>query len=220
MTPHDTRELATLFLELIPHMAREIGAGFRTSEMPLPPNQFILLRRLANAPMSQSDLADHLRVGASTVSATLDALEKRGWVKRERSETDRRVIHVAITAEGKALVDDAQESTLRRVEMMLGSVSDEDRAAMLNGLRAMRRMVISEAEAQLTEQLRKLREEGQLPPSMPPRDFFMPMPPFAHGHLPPPPPGFPPIPFDALPLIDPFDLPVPPPAAPDQDDVL
>ncbi len=54
--------------------------------------------------ITPSAIADRLGIRRASVTALLDWLEKRNWIAREQSSTDRRMVHVRITAEGRALV--------------------------------------------------------------------------------------------------------------------
>jgi len=55
--------------------------------------------------VTPSAIADRLGIRRASVTALLDWLEKRGWIAREQSARDRRMLHIRITTEGKALVD-------------------------------------------------------------------------------------------------------------------
>jgi MarR family transcriptional regulator for hemolysin len=59
----------------------------------------------AEAPLSQSELANQVGVEAATMVSTLDRLEKAGLVERVASETDRRVKHLKVTPAGQAIYD-------------------------------------------------------------------------------------------------------------------
>jgi DNA-binding MarR family transcriptional regulator len=49
-----------------------------------------------------SDLARRLGVSKPTVTVAVDALERKGYVRKVRSLEDKRVLHVMLTARGKA----------------------------------------------------------------------------------------------------------------------
>ena len=68
--------------------------------------QFRLIRILArDGAMSASRLAEAAAITPSSATQMLDALELRKLVKRTRSETDRRVVIVGLTAEGRRRSD-------------------------------------------------------------------------------------------------------------------
>lgn len=81
------RILSAMVKELEPH------------ELTLP--QYFLLRELyAEQGLTQRELSSRVGVLEPTIVATLDALEKRGLVVRERSTTDRRKVSVMLTGAG------------------------------------------------------------------------------------------------------------------------
>ena len=53
--------------------------------------------------LAAADLAREYGIDASAVTRLIDRLEKRGLITRLRSEADRRVVRLALTAEGHAL---------------------------------------------------------------------------------------------------------------------
>jgi DNA-binding MarR family transcriptional regulator len=59
-----------------------------------------LLRGVANTPLEVSRL---LGIDTGLMTRMLDKLENKGLLKRERSEEDRRVIHLILSAKGKAV---------------------------------------------------------------------------------------------------------------------
>lgn len=54
--------------------------------------------------LRMSDLASTLRYSPSRLAHAIASMERSGWVARSRSETDRRVQLVSLTAEGLALI--------------------------------------------------------------------------------------------------------------------
>lgn len=52
-------------------------------------------------------LSRHADLSAATTVTILDKLEGRGLVTRRRSETDRRIVHTALTDEGAAILANA-----------------------------------------------------------------------------------------------------------------
>jgi len=57
-----------------------------------------------NENLSLSDLSRRMYLHPSTMTGLMDRLEKKGYVKRNRDQVDRRVIYLQLTAEGKKLV--------------------------------------------------------------------------------------------------------------------
>lgn len=62
-----------------------------------------------NGEVNQKQLGQALDVSAPNLAVTLDRMVERGWVRRERSEADRRAQLVRLTAAGQALIRRARE---------------------------------------------------------------------------------------------------------------
>jgi MarR family transcriptional regulator for hemolysin len=88
---------------------------------------------------TQSELAQHMGIEAATLVRSVDHMEKEGMLKRCGSETDRRVKHLNLTAEGKIVVENirAYAADLRK-EMLGGLSPNEIKSALdvLNNIRA------------------------------------------------------------------------------------
>jgi len=69
----------------------------------------------AQAPLSQTELADQLGVEDATTVATLDRLVKVGLIVRKACEHDRRVKHVVLTAAGRELYDKVKAEALGKL---------------------------------------------------------------------------------------------------------
>jgi DNA-binding MarR family transcriptional regulator len=83
------------------------------------PGQARALRVLTGADgMRPSELADALRIAPRSATEVVDALEQRGWVRREPDPTDRRATRLVPTDDGRQLVeriDDVRREASQRV---------------------------------------------------------------------------------------------------------
>lgn len=85
-------------------------------------------------PTPVSELAAHMGVTVSTMSISLDRLERQGYVVRARAENDARVRHVRLTPAGERLRTAQKVLEPRLVRAMLGRLSPADRRLALRGL--------------------------------------------------------------------------------------
>ncbi len=70
--------------------------------------QVWMLHAIATMPeVTVSGLSRSLSIHVSTASNMLDKLDRAGWVERVRSDHDRRVVHLRLTAAGQSLLDSA-----------------------------------------------------------------------------------------------------------------
>jgi len=81
-----------------------------------------------------SDLAGHLGVVPTTASSVVDRLVERGFVSRERPETNRRSIALRMTSDGQhafALINAEEKQTMK---IMLDALPEEDRAQFVKSM--------------------------------------------------------------------------------------
>ena len=81
-----------------------------------------------DGPVPISALAERTGSANSTVSGIVDRLEKLGLARRQRSETDRRVIYVCATEKYNALRAKAATDVSGYFSSLLSGMSQEDRA--------------------------------------------------------------------------------------------
>jgi DNA-binding MarR family transcriptional regulator len=81
-----------------------------------------------------SDLARKMYLHPTTVVGILDRLEKRGLVFRTRSLEDRRVVDVALTEEGRRLVDHTPEVASNKITHGLESLNIPELTIIHHGL--------------------------------------------------------------------------------------
>jgi DNA-binding MarR family transcriptional regulator len=96
----------------------------------LTPSQHDLLAPLADgadAPLGLRELARAAGVSAPTATRMIDGLAARGLVTRERSPDDRRAVRIALTAEGRAALDERRARMLARRRALFDQLSPAER---------------------------------------------------------------------------------------------
>ena len=78
-----------------------------------------------------NDLSVYTVIEQSTLSRTLDALERQGLVRREQGVTDSRVRHVFLTEEGRAEFGRAWPFMHDEFETMFDGIEDAEYAALI-----------------------------------------------------------------------------------------
>ena len=72
-----------------------LAAKLRENEVPLTPEQFMLIDLLWNqGEMTQQQLADQLQKDKNSVTKLVDAIERKGFVVRQQNLYDRRSTHL------------------------------------------------------------------------------------------------------------------------------
>jgi DNA-binding MarR family transcriptional regulator len=87
-----------------------------------------------DAPVRPSDLARHLGVGRSTVSAAIKRLTALGYVAQSRDAGDARVFALRVTPRGSQAMQASSVLESGRVEALLAGLSKRDRTRAIEGL--------------------------------------------------------------------------------------
>jgi DNA-binding MarR family transcriptional regulator len=89
--------------------------------------------------LSTKSLASALNLDASTVTRQITALESGGLVERRPDPNDRRSSTIALTAEGRRIMDGVQRERRQGVEALVGDWAERDKLSLgraLNRLNA------------------------------------------------------------------------------------
>ena len=89
------------------------------------------------------ELARRMNLKAATVAKTVDSLEARGMVERSRSATDRRLVLVSITNQGRTLQNAAMGQFRAYIGSIFTSMPAKSRAALIQGLECLVRIANS-----------------------------------------------------------------------------
>ncbi|MDR0300524.1 MAG: MarR family transcriptional regulator [Streptococcaceae bacterium] len=73
-----------------------------------------------------SEIAEKLMVTISTVTTAINNLERKGYVVRERSAQDRRVVHISLTRQGQLVYRIHRKFHKAMVNRFVQGISDED----------------------------------------------------------------------------------------------
>lgn len=106
--------------------------------------EFDTLHKLAGrgGTAAPSELAADLDLAPASVTGRLDALERRGFVRRTPSVTDRRRVDVELTDEGRSTWIGAMKFLGNEEDRLLGVLAKDERALLNDMLR--RIMVVAE----------------------------------------------------------------------------
>ena len=104
-----------------------IAAKLRQMDVPLTPEQFILIDLLWNqGSMSQQQLADQMQKDKNSVTKLVDALERKGFVVREQNRQDRRSNTLVLTEKAEGLKQGAKQKGISILDEMLIGISEEE----------------------------------------------------------------------------------------------
>ena len=108
----------------------------RKHGVPLTPEQFMLIDLLWNlGEMTQQELADLMQKDKNSVTSLVDAIERKGFVVRRQSKTDRRSNTLVLTEKAELLKPGAKQKGISILDKMVEGISEEELRAFLVTLR-------------------------------------------------------------------------------------
>ena len=86
----------------------------------------------AGAALTPSQVSDRVLVASATMTATLDLLEYRGWIRRVPNPADRRSVLIEITPDGRATADQMLPGIRTIERSILSALTPGERAHLLD----------------------------------------------------------------------------------------
>ncbi|HUX05116.1 MAG TPA: MarR family transcriptional regulator [Acidimicrobiales bacterium] len=135
-------QLFGLLLETNARLARELGGELEAAcDLPLAWFEVLLqLRRSEDGRRKMNQIADAIVHSSGGTTRLIDRIEQAGLVQRQNCPNDRRAVHVAITPEGNARLDEALKVHLdylnRHLATRLSAGERSELAALLHKLNA------------------------------------------------------------------------------------
>ena len=77
--------------------------------------------------ITMTELVEYINVPMSTATGIVDRLVKKGYIARERSETDRRIVVLRLTEEGSRLIENLKDLIYKYLDMILADLTDEEK---------------------------------------------------------------------------------------------
>lgn len=129
-------------------LKRYIAAMLRQQNVPLTPEQFMLIDLLWNeGDMSQQQLADLMQKDKNSVTTLVDAIERKGLVVRRQNINDRRSNTITLTEKAIAIKQDAKRKGISILDRMLEGISEDELRAFLDTLRKLNRNMTVEDDS-------------------------------------------------------------------------
>ncbi|MEU9189702.1 MarR family transcriptional regulator [Streptomyces sp. NPDC048484] len=134
-TPDADGLLADQLLRLTRRVHRIQKRHLQTRGLGITPAQSRLLRTLAHydSPPRMADLAERLEVVPRAVTTLVDGLEASGKVRRVPDPTNRRVIRIELTHDGRQALRELRGARRAAAEDILAPLTDKQRT-VLGGL--------------------------------------------------------------------------------------
>ncbi|MFF4209428.1 MarR family winged helix-turn-helix transcriptional regulator [Streptomyces sp. NPDC001796] len=131
-TPDPDSLLAEQLLRLTRRVHRIQKRHLERCDLGITPAQSRLLRTLAHfgSPPRMADLAERLEVVPRAVTTLVDGLEASGRVRRVPDPTNRRVIRIEVTDEGRRALRALRGARRSAAEEILAPLTDEQREVL------------------------------------------------------------------------------------------
>ncbi|MEW6622917.1 MAG: MarR family transcriptional regulator [Bacillota bacterium] len=92
---------------------------------------FVLLLLDRHDEVIMSQIADYINIPMSTATGIVDRLVKKGHVKRERSDADRRIVLLRLTEKGKELLQGFKTSVNKYLELINEGLTEEEKNLLI-----------------------------------------------------------------------------------------
>jgi DNA-binding MarR family transcriptional regulator len=86
----------------------------------------------AGTPLTPSQVSDRVLIASATMTATLDLLEYRGWIRRIPNPGDRRSTLIEITTDGRAITDQLLPGIRVLEKTILSALTPAERSHLLD----------------------------------------------------------------------------------------
>jgi len=122
-------------VEMLAALDRELTVDKRLAPLEISSAQFIVVAMLAasSESLSASDLCKGISYDAGAMTRMLDRLEGKGLIRRHRSTQDRRLMHLELTEEGRAVYPRMREISMTVANQFLRGFTKTE-ARQLEGL--------------------------------------------------------------------------------------
>ena len=117
------------------------GSDLSVSEM----HTLVVIGR--KQPKAMSEVASELMISVSTLSIAISKLESRGYVRRIKSESDRRVVRITLSAKGRRALEEHEQFYFDLISAYMQDMTDEEKKEAVRTL--------SHIQKLLTTQLKK-----------------------------------------------------------------
>ena len=132
------------FWETIPpvwNFVRTHIRGTATGKFDITVEQFHVLRFVRRGPNSMSELATAKNISRPAISQAVDVLVKKGLLTRIPSTTDRRVVELALTEEGNALLDTVFKENREWMKERMSTLSTEELETIGKAMTALKKIL-------------------------------------------------------------------------------
>jgi len=128
MVQDTKRSLNELLVNLFNHvMDMEAKAVITEEFSDITNNDMHIIEAIGvDAPRKMSAIAQRLSVTVGTLTTNMNGLEKKGYIRRERSQEDKRVVHVILTPKGRKAFFHHRDFHKKMIRAIIKGLGDEE----------------------------------------------------------------------------------------------
>ena len=134
------RQLHLAQLEVVP-LPEHVKLALSRATKPTQTQMELAIELAQEGPATVRDLARRLSVTPAAVSLLVDRMAEHGWLHRERSEEDRRVVWVRLTASAEAMAEAILRVQRDQLQEFLSDVGEDEREPFVRNLRSFARVL-------------------------------------------------------------------------------
>ncbi len=123
---------------VIPLFHRTILKPDNLSHNPMSSDFKVMGILLRHGPLSMSRIGVWLGISKPNMTAIINKLITEGQVERRQDPKDRRIVEVALTAEGKKYMEDSWKEARESIRTKLSTLSEEERDTLYISLKNIR----------------------------------------------------------------------------------
>ena len=128
MAENKKRAMNELLVNLFNHvMNMEADAVITEQYRDITNNDMHIIEAIGiETPRNMSEIAHRLRVTVSTLTINMNGLEKKGYICRQRSQQDKRVVHVTLTDKGKKAFYHHRDFHKKMIKAIVKDLSEQE----------------------------------------------------------------------------------------------
>ena len=128
MAQNRKRSLNELLVNLFNHVMDMEGEAVITEEFKdITNNDMHIIEAIGiEAPRNMSVIAQKLHVTVSTLTINMNGLEKKGYICRERSQKDKRVVYVTLTDNGRKAFYHHQDFHKKMIKAIVKDLNEQE----------------------------------------------------------------------------------------------
>lgn len=128
MAQNRKRSLNEMLVKLFNHVMDMEGDAVITEEFKdITNNDMHIIEAIGiETPRNMSVIAQKLHVTVSTLTINMNGLEKKGYICRERSQKDKRVVYVTLTEKGKKAFYHHRDFHKRMIKAIVKDLSEQE----------------------------------------------------------------------------------------------